>query len=498
MEALNNQTDRVTLTTEIAGIFRQTLTRLGFCQRTADGDLWQVTFKDVGYYPPGDAAVLVVDVHRLPRKVTTLALADRVVIHELSTAVGGYPVQAVNTTGLLYLVRYASPLQAAARLPKRVDLDLATRPSVPYAVPLGVDPRGQPRWESLLRLLNVLIGGAPGGGKSGLLNAWLASLTQAHPPGELRLSLIDPKGVELHGWRNLPHVLGPVAETPQEARRVLDLLRDEIDRRKRLFQAVGARSLAGYNRRISELTNQRTHAESPDPFADSPFAHSLIPLPLHLVVIDELTDLTIQAGGPKSDLFLKLISAASIGRALGIQFLLATQSPRAEIVNGNLKAVLNTRIAFRTAGREDSRVIMDRPDAADLPADRPGRMVLALDGNTRIYQSYYLSDEALRAFQGTTQQPASLLTPDEQRVLRIALDELGGAFVIGEIYARTWPASTGGVSKRWLEHLAAAWEARGWLARDSDPIHPRRVDMRVVVPLLRAIVVEPDTERVNT
>lgn len=475
MQTLNNQTDRVTLTTEVADVFRQTLTRLGFCHRTADGDLWHVAFKDVGYYPPGDAAVLVVDVHRLPRKVTTLALADQVVIHELSTAVGGYPVQAVNTTGLLYLVRYTPPAQVTARLPKRVDLDLATRPSVPYAVPLGVDPRGQPRWESLLRLLNILIGGAPGGGKSSLLNAWLAALTQAHPPSELRLSLIDPKGVELHGWRSLPHLLGPVAETPEEARRTLELLRDEIERRKRLFQAFGARSLAGYNHLVPQA-----------------------PFPLHLVVIDELTDLTIQAGGPKSELFLKLISAASIGRALGIQFLLATQSPRAEIVNGNLKAVMNTRIAFRTASREDSRVIMDRPDAADLPADRPGRMVVALDGKVRVYQSYYLSDEALYAFQGVTQQPASLLTSDEQRVLRIALDELGGAFAIGDIYARTGPASAGGVSKRWLEHIAAAWEARGWLVRDGDPTHPRRVDMGVVGPLLRVAAVEPGTERSNT
>ncbi len=475
MQTLNNQTDRVTLTTEVAGIFRQTLTRLGFCHRTADGDLWQVAFKDVGYYLPGDAAVLVVDVHRLPRKVTTLALADKVVIHELSTAVGGYPVQAVNTMGLMYLVRYTPPAQLTARLPQRVDLDLASRPAVPYAVPLGVDQVGRPRWESLLRLLNVLVGGAPGGGKSGLLNTWLAALTQAHPPGELRLSLIDPKGVELYGWRSLPHVLGPLAETPEEARRVLELLRDEIDRRKRLFQAVGARSLAGYNHLAPQA-----------------------PLPLHLVVIDELTDLTIQAGGPKSDLFQKLISAASIGRALGIQFLLATQSPRAEIVNGNLKAVMNTRIAFRTASREDSRVIMDRPDAADLPADRPGRMVVALDGKVRVYQGYYLSDEALHAFQGVTQQPASLLTPDEQRVLRIALDELGGAFAIGEIYARTGPASAGGVSKRWLEHVAAAWEARGWLVRDGDPTHPRRVDKGAVGPLLRAVVAEPGTERSST
>ncbi len=475
METLNSQTDRLTLTGEVAAVCRQTLTRLGFCQRTAEGNLWEIAFKDVGYYPPADIGVLVVDVHRLPRKVTTLALADAVTTHELSTAIGGYPVQAINTTGLMYVVRYTLPQQAIARLPQRVDLDLTTRPNKPYAVPLGVGQRGQPRWETLLRLLNILVGGAPGGGKSMLLNTWLAALTQAHGPDQLRLSLIDPKGVELHGWRRLPHVLGQIAETPAQAQQVLALLRDEIERRKRLFQAVGARSLAGYN----ELVPQA-------------------PLPLHLVVIDELTDLTIQAGGPKSDLFLKLISAASIGRALGILFLLATQSPRAEIVNGNLKAVLNTRIAFRTASREDSRVIMDRPDAADLPANTPGRLVLMLDGKVRVYQSYHLSDEALHAFQGASRQPVSLLTSDERRVLIIALDELGGAFIINEIYARTGPASAGGVSKRWLEQIAAAWEARGWLTRDGDPTHPQRVAGAVVTPLLRTDAGEPDVIRVNT
>jgi len=124
-------------------------------------------------------------------------------------------------------------------------------------------------------------------------------------------------------------------------------------------------------------------------------------------------------------------------------------------------------------------------------------MVLALDGKARVYQSYYLSDEALHAFQGVAQRPASLLTSDEQRVLRIALDELGGAFAIAEIYARTGPASAGGVSKRWLERIAAAWEARGWLLRDGDPTHPRRVDVGVVGPLLRAAAMEPGMGCIN-
>ena len=95
-------------------------------------------------------------------------------------------------------------------------------------------------------------------------------------------------------------------------------------------QAVGARNLAGYNRL------------------------SATPLPLRLVVIDELTDLTLAAGGPRSELFKKLIRVASTGRALGVLFVLATQSPRAEIVNGNLKACMNTRIAFRCASRTDA------------------------------------------------------------------------------------------------------------------------------------------------
>jgi hypothetical protein len=465
-------TDRVRLTGEVAAVCRRVLTRLGFCHRTAEGGLWEVRFADVAYYPSQDVAILTVDVHRLPRRVTTVALADAVVLHELSTAIGGYPVQALNTSGLTYVVRYAPP-EHAATLPRCVDLDLTTRPTGQYLVPLGVDGKG-PRWESLLRLLNVLIGGQPGGGKSMLLNAWLAALTQAHGPEELRLSLVDPKGVEMHGWRDLPHLCGAIAETPDEAEQVLDLVRDEIERRKRMFQGVGARNLAEYNQRMGERANQRARCCG---IADSPFADSLIPL--HLVVIDELTDLTIQAGGPKSSLFLELIRAASIGRALGILFIVATQSPRAEIINGNLKAALNTRIAFRTASRADSRVILDRSDAADIPANAPGRMVMMAGGKVCTFQSFFLGDDMLREAQGQRTagqetEPANILTPDERRVLELAQDEFGGAFPVDRLYARLGPKSAGGVSLRWLKDLARRWEARGWLLADpSDPTQPR-------------------------
>lgn len=449
-------------------VFSHTLTRLGFTARRADGTVWPVRFDEAFYYPAGDAAFIGVDVHRLPRKVTTLALAAPTVLHELSMAIGGLPVTNNNTSGLVYVVRYTPPIWAARQLPRRVDLELAGRPAaLPFAVPLGVDAHGRAHWVSLLRLLNVLIGGEPGAGKSMLLNCWLAALTQAHGPAELQLTLVDPKRVELYGWRAAPGT--NYAETPAQAEALLDELRDDIERRGRLFQAVGARTLMGYNQ---VAAGQRWE---------------VAPLPLRLVVIDELTDLTLQAGGSRGSLFRKLISAAAVGRALGVLFLIATQSPRAEIIDGNLKATLNTRIAFRTASRADSRVIMDRSEAADLPSDAPGRLLVTQAGRLRAYQGYYLADVALRALQNADAalRAGGGLTPDEQRVLALAVQELDGAFPIKELYTRLGPKSAGGISQRWLEGLAQCWEARGWLVADpSDPTRPRQVAATVAAHLL--------------
>jgi hypothetical protein len=455
----------------MAKTVRATLTRLGYAAKRDDGSLWEIAFKSLSYYEPGDAALIEVDVHRLPRKVTTLDLTGDVTLHELSTALDGLPVKALNTRGLVYAVQL-SPPPPPVRLPRRVDLDLATRPDGEYQVPLGVGRNG-PRWASLLDLLNVLVGGQPGSGKSMLLSTWLAALTTAYGPAGLRLTLIDPKRVELAGWRGLPHLAGGIATTSDEAGQAFDLLLDEVDRRARAFATVNARGLVGYNRRATE------------------------PLPLHLVVIDELTDLAIQAGGPKSDLWRKLLRAASTGRALGILFVMATQSPRSEIVNGNLKAVLNTRIAFRVPTSTDSQVILDRPDAARLPKALPGRMVAITGDKAEVLQGYCIDDAALAEVQTAAGAGAGaagtevpdLLTDDERWVARIALHDLGGAFKVDAIYSHTGPAGEGGVSYRWLCDLARRWEARGWLSKPVSAAEPRRV-----TPELAALL----SERPNT
>lgn len=461
-------TDRLRYTAWAADKIIHTLNRLGYCYERKDEERWEVRYLAGGvqYSPVEDAGLLHIDVHALPRKVKTLDLTRPDVLHELTTAVGGVRVSYANRRGLVYVLLYTEPSKRAeAELPKHVDLDLADRPRGAYMVPLGAGVDGA-RWVSLLDVLNVLIGGEPGAGKSMLLNTWLASLTQAHEPDELQLTLVDPKRVELAGWRGLPHLAGPIATTAEEAEGAIDLLLDDLDRRARMMQSVGARNLASYN----GLSDR--------------------PLPLHLVVIDELTDLTLAAGGPRSDLFKKLIRCASTGRALGVLFVVATQSPRSEIVNGNLKAAMNTRLAFRTASRTDSRVILDRPDAASISRRTPGRLVWAHDGRVERLQGYYVTDDVLAGLQGAQDASESVsdhvLSDAERWVASIARWDLGGVFAIDAIYERTGPKSEGGVSYRWLKETAKRWERAGWLA--SDPANP--TSPRVLTDVLRDVLTE--------
>jgi hypothetical protein len=447
----------------------ETWTRLGYARETRDDGLQQVRYlKDgIEYIESHDVALFHVDPYALPYKVKAADLVKPEVLHEISTVLGGVKVSFANRSGVVIMLDFSPPEpEPEPELPRKVPLDLGGIPQGQYMIPMGEGRRG-PRWVSLLDTLNILIGGEPGAGKSMQISTWLVALTATHTPEALQLTLIDPKTVELSNWRHLPHLISSIATQATEAEAVVDELLDEIDRRARLMTRVGARNLQNYH--------LMTHSEEP--------------IPLHLVVIDEITDLAIDAGGSNSSLFKKLIRAASKGRALGIIFVLATQSPRAQIINANLKAVCNTRIGFRVASATDSRVILDLPDAARIPKGVPGRMVALLKGGLSTLQGYYISDEDLLKFQQSfmTEGPTSVedvLTPQERWVANIACFDLGGQFKIDEIYAITGPKSEGGVSRRWLVETARRWERLGWLA--SNPSDPTQA--RVVTDAFKAIL----------
>ena len=238
-------------------------------------------------------------------------------------------------------------LEVPSPTPRRVGLkemveseaftDCAAKGGLPIAI--GQDIAGEPEVLDLAGLPHLLIAGATGTGKSVCLNSIVASLLVAKSPDELRLLMVDPKGVELTPFDGLPHLAAPtVQEFKGFTESLTGLLNLMQQRYARLGQA-GVRNIAGYN-----ATAQRR-------------------MPYVVLVVDELAELML-AGGRESE--ANLVRLAQMGRATGIHLVLATQRPTVDVVTGLLKANIATRIAFTVASQTDSRVILDVSGAEGL------------------------------------------------------------------------------------------------------------------------------------
>jgi S-DNA-T family DNA segregation ATPase FtsK/SpoIIIE len=213
----------------------------------------------------------------------------------------------------------------------------------PLTVWLGKDIDGKAIGIDLAAQPHVLVAGTTGSGKSGCVNAMLASILMRSSPNEVRMVLVDPKQVELNLYEHIPHLITPVVTSPRLAANVLQNLIREMEERYTLMSAARTRKLEELNRlRVRE---------------------GEAPLPYLLCVIDELADLMMIAPGEVEDAIIRL---AQKSRAVGIHLVLATQRPSADIITGMIKANVPARIAFAVSSQTDSRVILDQNGAESL------------------------------------------------------------------------------------------------------------------------------------
>jgi DNA segregation ATPase FtsK/SpoIIIE, S-DNA-T family len=244
----------------------------------------------------------------------------------------------------------------------------------PLTVWLGKDVSGKAIGADLAKMPHLLVAGTTGAGKSGAINAMLSSILLRATPHEARLVLVDPKQVELNHYESIPHLLTPVITSPRMAANALQNLVKEMEARYSIMSLAKTRSLPELNRARG--------------------ARGEAALPYILCVIDELADLMMVAPADVEDSIIRLAQKA---RAVGIHLVLATQSPRVDVITGMIKANVPSRIAFAVSSQTDSRVILDQNGAESLLGQ--GDMLFSPVGTSRLQriQGAYIDEPQIEA-----------------------------------------------------------------------------------------------------
>ncbi len=242
----------------------------------------------------------------------------------------------------------------------------------PLTVWLGKDISGKAIGADLAKMPHLLVAGTTGAGKSACVNSMLSSILLRATPHEVRLVLVDPKQVELNHYESIPHLLTPVITSPRMAANALQNLVKEMEMRYGIMSLARTRSLP-------ELNKVRESRGEP-------------PLPYILCVIDELADLMMVAPADVEDSIIRLAQKA---RAVGMHLVLATQSPRVDVITGMIKANVPSRIAFSVSSQTDSRVILDQGGAESLLGQ--GDMLFSPVGSSRLQriQGAYIDEEQI-------------------------------------------------------------------------------------------------------
>ena len=237
---------------------------------------------------------------------------------------------------------------------------------------LGRDIQGTARTLDVSKTPHLLIAGTTGSGKSVCINCLIASILYTKSPKEVRLIMVDPKVVELSLYNGIPHLLTPVITEPKKVLKMLAWLVEEMERRYRVFNQIGARNIENFNARSHEL------------------GYATEKMPYIVLIMDEFADLMTVIGKDIEDYIRRIMAKA---RAAGIHVVMATQRPSSEVVTGTIKNNIPTRIAFTASSAVNSRIILDEGGAENLL----GRGDMLLSTQTSIglerIQGAFLSDD---------------------------------------------------------------------------------------------------------
>lgn len=241
-----------------------------------------------------------------------------------------------------------------SRSVKRLREALAGMPAAELPLVLGWDEAAQPVVEDLASMPHLLVGGGRPDELPQMLHALIASMLLQSTPATCRLLLVDPTGLEFGIYEDIPHLLSPVATTPDDGMRLLRWLADEMEARYSRLARAGVRNISGYLRKGGGDDSSE--------------------MPHIITFISQLDDLRMQS---ESGFDHALMRLASKSRACGIH--LVVGASHAENISSLIRANMPTRLLLATDSKHVARAVLE-----DLPSPLPqtGEFVFAKAGRT--------------------------------------------------------------------------------------------------------------------
>ncbi len=263
------------------------------------------------------------------------------------------------------------------------------------AAPLGVNSKNELVYLDLHEKYHGphgLVAGTTGSGKSEILQSYILSMATLYHPHEVGFMIIDFKGGGMvNQFRNLPHLIGAITNIDgKEIDRSLKSIKAELKKRQRCFAEADVNHIDAY---ISKFKKGEV----------------MEVIPHLIVIVDEFAELKAE----QPEFMKELISAARIGRSLGVHLILATQKPAGQ-VNEQIWSNSKFKLCLKVQNKADSNEVLKSPLAAEIK--EPGRAYLQV-GNNEIFELFQ------SAYSGA---PADMSAISEKKEFYIAKVPLSG------------------------------------------------------------------------